>query len=77
LGLVVREGALLAGIGVVLGLAASLAATRVLRSMLFEVTPSDPWTYSVMIVVVAGAGLLASLVPARRAASVDPIITLR
>jgi putative ABC transport system permease protein len=77
LALVVREGALLAGIGVALGLAASLAATRVLASMLFEVTTTDPWTYGAMVLVVVAAGLLASLVPARRAARVDPMIALR
>jgi predicted permease len=76
-GLVVREGTLLAGVGVVLGLVASVVATRVLESMLFEVKTTDPWTYGVMILVVVGAGLMASLVPARRAAAVDPIITLR
>jgi predicted permease len=77
LGLVLREGALLATIGVVLGLATAFAATRVLASMLFEVRTTDPWTYAVMILVVVVAGLVASLVPARRAAAVDPIITLR
>ncbi|MGH7711265.1 MAG: FtsX-like permease family protein, partial [Gemmatimonadaceae bacterium] len=77
LGLVVREGAILAGMGVVIGLMAALALTRVMRSMLFEVTTSDPWTYIAMVVVLAGAALVASLFPARRAAGVDPVSALR
>jgi putative ABC transport system permease protein len=77
LGLVVREGALLAGAGVLFGLVAALALTRVLRSMLFEITPSDPWTYVAMVAVLAAAALIASLLPARRAAGVDPVVALR
>jgi putative ABC transport system permease protein len=75
--LVVREGVLLAAGGVVLGLGAALAFSRVLRSMLFEVTTTDPWTYGMMVLVLAGAALLASWVPAKRAARVDPVVALR
>jgi predicted permease len=77
LGLILSEGVLLAGVGVVLGVAGALAATRALRSMLFEVTPTDPWTYGAMVAVLALAALGASLIPARRAAGVDPMIALR
>jgi predicted permease len=75
--LVVREGVLLASAGVVLGLVAALAFSRVLRSMLFEVTTTDPWTYGLMVLVLAGAAFLASWVPAQRAARVDPVVALR
>jgi predicted permease len=77
LGLILGEGALLAGVGVVIGVVGALAATRALASMLFEVTPTDPWTYGAMVAVLAAAALVASLIPARRAAGVDPMIALR
>ena len=72
-----REGALLAGAGVAIGLAAALAFTRALRTMLFEITPSDPRTYVVIAVVLAAVLLIASWIPARRAAAVDPMVALR
>jgi predicted permease len=75
--LFVREGALLAAAGVLIGVPSALALTRVLRAMLFEVTPSDPWTYTSMVVVVCAAVLVASWIPARRAAGVDPLVALR
>lgn len=77
LGLVLREGVLLAGTGVVIGLAAALAFTRVLRTMLFEITPSDPRTYVAIAIVLAAVLLVASWIPARRAAAVDPMVALR
>jgi predicted permease len=77
LSLVVREGAMLAGAGVLIGLGAALAFSRVLRSMLFEITTTDPWTYGLMALVLAGAAFLASWIPARRAAGVDPVQALR
>jgi predicted permease len=77
LGLVVRDGVLLAAGGVMLGLIGALAFSRALRSMLFEVAPTDPWTYGVMVAVLTGAAFVASWLPARRAAQVDPAVTLR
>ncbi|HSA55604.1 MAG TPA: ABC transporter permease, partial [Gemmatimonadaceae bacterium] len=77
LSLVVREGVLLSGAGALIGLVAALGATRVLRGMLFEVTPSDPWTYGAMIALLGLAAFAASWVPARRAAAVDPMVALR
>lgn len=77
LSLVVREGTLLWGVGAAIGLVAAFGATRVLRGMLFGVATTDPWTYAAMIAVLGGAALLASLIPARRAAGVDPIVALR
>jgi putative ABC transport system permease protein len=75
--LIVREGALLAFGGLVIGLAAALVLSRALRSMLFQVTTTDPWTYGLMGLVLASAAFLASWLPARRAAGVDPVVALR
>jgi hypothetical protein len=70
--LVVREASLPIGIGLVLGLAASLGATRALENQRFGVTRTDPLTLAVVVLSLGAVGLLASFVPARRAASVDP-----
>ncbi len=77
LGLVLREGALLAVVGVTLGSVAALSFTRLLRTMLYEVSVTDAPTYAVMILVLAAAVLVATWIPARRAASVDPVTALR
>lgn len=77
LALVLRDGAILAAVGLAIGVLGALAVTRVLRSMLFEVTTTDPLTYIAMAVVLGLAVLAASLIPARRAARVDPVIALR
>jgi putative ABC transport system permease protein len=75
--MVLREGLLLVGVGVGIGLGGSLALTRSIRSLLFEVGPSDPLTLSVVSLVLAGTGLLACYVPAHRATRVDPMLALR
>jgi ABC-type antimicrobial peptide transport system permease subunit len=75
--LVIRDGVLLAGTGVLIGFVAALGATRVMRSLLFEVTTTDPSTYVGMAVILAAAALLASWIPARRAAGIDPMVALR
>jgi putative ABC transport system permease protein len=75
--LVLREGLLLGGLGVALGLAAAVACTRVLRSLLFEVTPTDPATLGAVAGLLLAVALAASLLPARRAAKVDPMAALR
>jgi putative ABC transport system permease protein len=73
----VRQGLLLAGSGVVCGLLLALAAARLLRSLLFHVSPMDPVTYALASVALCGAAVLASYIPSRRTASVNPVEALR
>jgi predicted permease len=75
--MVVRQALLLSLVGGAVGLAAALAATRVLRSLLFEVLPSDPLTFVAILAVLALAVLVASWIPARRAATIHPSEALR
>ncbi len=76
-GLVVRQGLALTAFGVLIGLMGAAAASRVIVSLLFAVSPLDPATYVGVIVVLGGVALLACSVPAWRAARVDPAATLR
>jgi putative ABC transport system permease protein len=76
-GMVVRQGAVLAGVGVVLGLIASAWLSRVMGSLLFGVSARDPITYGGVAAALALVAVLASWLPARRAAGVDPAIALR
>jgi predicted permease len=73
----VRHGLLLAGAGIVCGLGAAAALTRVMKSLLFGVGTLDPVTYAAVPFILAAAAALASYLPARRAAAVDPAETLR
>jgi predicted permease len=75
--LVLRQGLVLTGVGIALGLAGAAAATTLLRSMLFEVKASDPLTYAGVAGLLAVAALGAIYIPARRAARVDPLVALR
>ena len=75
--LVLREAAVLVGVGLAAGLALFLSANRVLRSVLFEISPGDPVTIALAIGALASVGLFAGLLPARRAARLDPAMTLR
>ncbi|HSR69845.1 MAG TPA: ABC transporter permease, partial [Acidobacteriota bacterium] len=77
LGLVLAEGLLLTALGLALGLAGALALTRLMSSLLFQVSPSDPLTLGVVTAVLLAAALLACLRPAWRATRLDPIQTLR
>jgi len=65
------------GIGVALGLAASLALSPIVRTMLYELQPRDPATIALAAVVLTIVGLLAGWLPARRAARIDPAQVLR
>jgi putative ABC transport system permease protein len=75
--LVLREVAVLIGGGTAAGLVLFLSANRVLRSMLFEISPDDPIMIVLAIAALATIGVLAGSLPARRAARVDPAVTLR
>jgi predicted permease len=76
-GMFVRHGLLLTAAGVGCGLIASIALTRLMSSLLFEVSRFDPVTYSAVAIGLVGAAALASYLPSRRAAAVDPIEALR
>jgi ABC-type antimicrobial peptide transport system permease subunit len=67
----------LAGIGAVVGICISLAATRLMSSMLYEIQPTDPMAFTGAAVFLLLATALAAYVPARRAAKVDPLVGLR
>jgi putative ABC transport system permease protein len=73
----VGHGFMLAAIGVAIGLAASAGIMRLISTLLFEVRPIDPLTYSLVALMLIGATVLASYVPALRASTVDPIDALR
>jgi putative ABC transport system permease protein len=75
--LVVTQGSRLALTGVIVGLPLAFVVTRALRSQLYSVTTSDPVTYVGICVLLAGIALIASYIPARRAARVDPMVALR
>ena len=75
--LMIAQGISPVAVGIVAGLAASFGLTRFLESLLFGVEPTDPWTFTVAAVVLLGAGIVASYLPARRATRVDPVEALR
>jgi putative ABC transport system permease protein len=75
--LIVGHGALLGGLGIAIGLAGALSVTRFLRTMLFGVSPFDPVSFVAVSMVLTTIALLASYIPARRAAKVDPVEALR
>jgi len=75
--LVVVQGLRLTLMGVVFGLAASFAVTRLVTSLLYSVSPTDVVTFTVVPLVLAGAALAASYLPALRATRIDPMTALR
>jgi putative ABC transport system permease protein len=77
LGLIVGQAMTLAGIGITIGIAGSLMFTRLMSGLLYGVSATDPATFGVIAVLLAGVALLACYIPARRAAKVDPMVALR
>jgi putative ABC transport system permease protein len=75
--LVLRQGLVLAAFGILAGLAVAAAATRALTGVLFGVEPLDLTTFALVAVVLGLAALVASAMPARRAAALDPLVALR
>ena len=77
IGLVLRQGVKLVSLGIVIGLAGAWALTRVLATLLYEVKPTDPLTFVTVPVLLIAVAILACWLPARQAASVDPLTALR
>jgi ABC-type antimicrobial peptide transport system permease subunit len=75
--LIVGEGVRLIAVGGVLGIGAALATAQLLKSMLFNVGPRDPLTYAAVALLLALVALAATLVPARTAMKVEPVVALR
>jgi putative ABC transport system permease protein len=75
--LIVGQGMVLIAIGVGIGLALAFAATRVLKSLLFGISATDPLTFAVVVILLIAVALLACYLPARRATKVDPLEALR
>jgi ABC-type antimicrobial peptide transport system permease subunit len=73
----VRYGLVLSGIGAVCGITAAFALTRLMKSLLYDISPADPLTYAAVSAALILAAVLASYLPARRATKVDPSEALR
>lgn len=75
--IVIGQGAMLAGVGAVIGIAASFAVTRLMSNLLYGIKADDPATFIVVALLLALVALTACYIPARRAMRVDPIVALR
>ena len=75
--MIVRDGLMLAVVGVVIGVVGALGATRIIASMLVNVSPTDPLSFATISLLLTAVAVLASWLPARRATTVDPVIALR
>jgi ABC-type antimicrobial peptide transport system permease subunit len=76
-GMLLRQGIRLLAIGLLVGFAGAFALSRLIRSLLFSVSAADPAVYLAVNLLLGGAAMLACWIPARRAARIDPMITLR
>jgi ABC-type antimicrobial peptide transport system permease subunit len=75
--MVLKQGLVLSGVGVVIGLACAIGLTRLMGALLYGVDPLDPVTFGTVAVSLAAVALLASYIPARRASKVDPVVAIR
>ena len=75
--MILAKSFLITGIGLLLGLAGAATLTRLFRSLLFEVKPADPMTFAIVSLLLVGTSTVASYIPARRAAKVEPMVALR
>ena len=75
--LILISAAKLALLGCTLGVLGSLAVARMMKSLLFEVSATDPWIYLAGVLIMMTTAILASALPARRVASLDPVVSLR
>ena len=75
--LVLGQGLRVTAVGMVFGVLGALGLTRFLRSLLYEVQPSDPSTFAVVVLLLVSASVAASYLPVRRAMRVDPMVALR
>jgi putative ABC transport system permease protein len=77
LGMVVRQGMAHVAVAIAIGAAGALALSRMLGSLVFDVSTADPLTFGAMALLLAATGLLACWLPARRASGIDPVETIR
>ena len=75
--LVLREGFIMSAVGIAAGLAGAFGASRLIRALLYQVSPTDPFIFTLTAVAVAGAAVLGYLIPAFRASRVEPAVALR
>ncbi len=77
MGLVLRQGLAFIGVGLAIGIVTAVFAEDLVKSFLYQVKPADAWTYSAVVLLLLLVGSVAALIPARRAATVEPIAALR
>jgi putative ABC transport system permease protein len=77
IGMVVGQNLRIVGIGLAVGIAAAIPATRLMRGLLYQVGPNDPGTFIVIAAMLAAVSIVAAYVPARRGTQVDPVVTLK
>jgi putative ABC transport system permease protein len=77
LAMILRHAAILLGAGLAIGWAAAAVVTRYATSLLYGVSPTDPWTFVAVASLLAAAAMIACYLPARRASRVDPTVALR
>ncbi|HTB98528.1 MAG TPA: ABC transporter permease [Terracidiphilus sp.] len=75
--MILRQGSILIGAGLVLGILLAVATGRLIKGFLYQVQPLDAWTYAAVAVALAGIGLISAFIPAHRAASIQPVEALR